>query len=39
MYVMEHAVSYRNHNVNRAHIKHIGQYMSIDIPGNFFICS
>jgi hypothetical protein len=27
------------HNVNRAHIKHIGQHMSIDIPGNFFICS
>jgi len=36
---MEQTISFRNHNVNRAHIKHIGQYLSIDIPGNFFICS
>jgi len=37
--VMVQTISFRNRNVNSAHIKHIGQYLSIDIPGNFFICS
>ena len=32
---MDHDIQYRNHNVNRAHIKHIDQILSIDIGQNF----
>jgi hypothetical protein len=32
---MGHALQYHNHNVNRPHIKHIDQILSIDIGQNF----